>query len=405
MRFLNLYVKEIFFSISIIILCLLDLNLYSLIEINYPLSKFWGFYQKALLVIISLILFILYNGWKNCPSLLKIYLIIVCSSMTMIYMYSSINYPSNELYNIILQSNQFFLIFLSFPLYKFFIKQKGYYHIFNLLNIVVFIWYILCIAQSVTYSVTGTLFLNVFENIRNNSLRIDLIGIPNIMFLYNFCQVFYNKENKSKLFNIVQLLLGLYCIVFIQQTRAYYIVFICSILAIIVFYRRMTVVRLFFILSCLIFISYYAINSGFLDSFGPNSEDYGSTVARLGAYSYFWNSFLHNPLFGHGIIASVDLLSISTGPYGIYFYADVGFVGALAQYGVFILLLYVLPILYGIVSVYKRIQSRNVDPFAIGFLMYVIVSSSTLLCTNDMRSFLWPFFIAFLAYESSVITK
>ncbi|KNY26571.1 O-antigen ligase family protein [Pseudobacteroides cellulosolvens] len=396
------------YIIAIVLLAILDVNCFYLIKIPSSLSRIWGVYQKGLLVIISFLLFLWAGGWKNGTSFMKKYCICVFVSIGVAIVISTLRYYNNILHNVILEANHYLLIVLAFPLLRFIKRSNGYDRVFQVLNYIAFITYIIFIAQSFAYNTAGRVFLNISVYERSDMIRITLKSVGCLMVVYNFCQVWCYKINKNSWFHIVQLVLGIYCVLFIQQTRAYYLVIGGSIFAVLLFYKTEAAKKLrniLIVISVGIAILGTGVADIFMASFSSSSAEYAGTLARTGAFGYFWSEFLANPLIGHGIINSGSqmLMNIRTGPYGIYHYADTGIMGLFAQLGLLAVGVYVWPVIHWIKLLRKNMKDKRTDPFLIGLMSYILFSTPTLLCINQALIFIWPFCVAVFAYYEELV--
>lgn len=396
--------KDIINKFIILLIAILDINIFYLVEPTI-FGRLLGNYQKMLLVIISMLYFAWTQGSRNSSVFMKKYLLVVCVSHLFIYVISTMMYSANKLHNVILAFNHYLMVFLAFPLLKYIRRERGYEGLLQLLNKVTFVLYILFISQSIVYNNSGVLFLNVAENFRDGMLRMSLKSMGNLMIIYNFYIVWCRKQSKHRVFSLVQLCLGCYCLLFVQQTRAFYFAIAISVSAIMLFQSKNPLKTLRNI--CIIAVSLLALQlSGILgsyfDSFGETSESYGNTLVRMEAITYFWNAFVKNPIIGHGIIASDALQSIRTGPFLNYFYADVGLIGEVAQIGLFSFVLYVWPVVHWTKFTVKN--RKRISPFMIGVICYIFATTPTLICTSVGLCFMWPICIAMFAYEEEVLS-
>ena len=109
------------------------------------------------------------------------------------------------------------------------------------------------------------------------------------------------------------------------------------------------IIALLAILVGIIILFGSGIVTKFLNSFSSTGEFGGSSIARLGAYKYYWKCFLENPIFANGFVGDENYYDIVHGASGIYyqtvyvrfFYDDVGIVGQLALLGIFIIGIYI----------------------------------------------------------------
>ena len=171
-----------------LILAIMDINVFYLIPIEGTLSWIWGVYRKLLLVIVAFMLFVWSKAWGHTTSFMKKYVVAMVTSLSVIVVTSALRYDGNPLKYVLLEASYFLLIFLAFPIYRFMVRN-GKNSFFSTLNIVAFIWYVICIMQVLIYSVTGNFFLYVDHLFRNDNLRFSLKSVGCVMVEYNFCKI------------------------------------------------------------------------------------------------------------------------------------------------------------------------------------------------------------------------
>mgnify|MGYP005756127823 CR=1 FL=1 len=396
--------NKIIYIFYFALLAMMDINMFYLVPLTGSLSWIWGVYRKLLLVIISVILFLWCNSWSYGTRFMKKYTVGLVMSLCIISVSSYFRYDNNSFAGILLEISYFMLILLAFPVVKF-LKKYNKDDFFKILNFVSFVLYVVFILQVIIYNSTGNFFLYIDYQFRNDSIRFSLKSIACIMIIYNFCQLWVNKYARNKWFNLLQVVLGLYCVFFIQQTRAFYLAIGGAICAVLLFYptdisKRIRNVFVLIVIVATVIGSGYL--SDFLETFGQSSIEYNSTIIRQGGFLYFWNEFLTNPLLGHGIIVgtSQELQTIKTGPLGCYYYADTGFVGMLPQLGIFIVNIYLWPIFHFLKGISKRMRERKASAFSIGLITYILLTSVTVICLNPAYYIIWPISMALLEFES-----
>lgn len=217
-----------------LILAIMDINVFYLIPIEGNLSWIWGVYRKLLLVIVAFMLFVWSKAWEHTTSFMKNYVVAMMTSLSIIVVTSVLRYDTNPLKYVLLEASYFLLIFLAFPIYRFMVRN-GKNSFFSTLNIVAFIWYVICIMQVLIYSVTGNFFLYVDHLFRNDNLRFSLKSVGCVMVVYNFCKIWTERDKKIG-FNLLQFCLGMYCVFFIQQTRAFFLAIGGAIVAVLLLY-------------------------------------------------------------------------------------------------------------------------------------------------------------------------
>lgn len=397
------------FTISIILLAIMDYCLLYVIKIPFGLSKYWSQYDKTLLALIAIFI-VIFASQSDTKLLTRnkflfSYFVILVVSFIILTLISRLYYPLQTLTNTFRQWSGYLLVMLAFPMLKLFIDQHGYNRMFYWLNRIVFIYYVIIIFQRIIYNTSGVFFLTLDENIRNETIRIILGSLGDWMILYNFDNWFCKRNNDKRWFSFVQTVLGLYCLLVVQQTRAFTLT-ICICMFVIVLMNstspKKTLRNILLIIVAFLVLVYSGFLGSFLNTFIENNIEYsGSAIARLSATNYYWRVFFSNPLFGQGIIAHEAYFFIEHGALGIYNYSDVGIIGLLAQIGLFIVPIYIWPLLrWGRISIgiAMKKEYRKEWGFIVAMYAYLLCTTPTLIITNVGRIFLFPFYFAINEY-------
>lgn len=243
--------------------------------------------------------------------------------------------------------------------------------------------------------------------LREGNIRIGLGAFGNIMLIYNFYKTVYSRENR-KLLEIVNLVLGLYCLLFIQQTRMFtLIIFVIYIYFLVSQGKKLKTIGK----NVLIAISgaIALINTGFLNSFIVTftSSDYeGSSVARQYAYEHFLSVFTANPLFGFGFASPGNYSDLVYGNLGIASVDDVGIVGQMARFGIFAFVI-IVPVVLRMFSVCRRLKNNKYTyyPVFVGFSLYVLLTCATLSILDPQRIALLPVLLGLFEYVNYSVEK
>lgn len=393
---------------TVILLMVLDIRAFGLVAITGSLNRVWGAYEKTLLAAIAIILFLFMDAAAKREitgsRFLDKYVLCAVLSTVSLYIFTYFKYPQQNLTQTVLAGTHFLIVPLALPLYGLLRKQGGSERIFVWMNKVTFVWYCILIFQSIIYLKSGRLFLHIDENIRNDSIRISLNSIGNLMIVYNF-NALYSGRAKKKGWYVIQLALGAYCLIMVQQTRAYNVIIGICIAVIIMLHTNTplkTLRSLILIAACFVVLDQMNIIDTMQQSFSVDNEVYGNgTKARMLATTYYWEAFLKSPLFGQGFINSKVYLTILRGNQGIFNYSDVGFLGLLANTGLLCIAFYIWPLLRWGKQVigYLADRSKRIDnSFLIAFFIYIAGTSTTLIMTDPQRILLLPFSLAVFEY-------
>lgn len=329
--------------------------------------------------------------------------------------YSVFMYPNQPLRLTVGFHATFLYIFLSIPCITLFLLEGDRNTIFTIMNIVACVWYLLLIYQHIVYNNSSQIVFNFQELLssttraleREHGIRISLKSLGNIMILYNFDN-FFNKKTMGKwrLCSLAAFVMGMYCLIMVQQTRAMIFVVLCALAVIAVFgaknlNKKVIVFAVGIVLIAILF--YSGVITDFLHSFSlqeSNAERLGTSI-RLRALVYYMQCFLSRPFLGNGFTSDYYYPEIQHGSSGECFYSDVGIIGLFGEVGLTALIFYIYPLWRVIktsrLAYKKRLQTEY--SFLIGLAVYLIVSSATLIITATNMMVAFPVIIAYAEYS------
>ena len=284
-----------------------------------------------------------------------------------------------------------------------------------MMNVFAALLYFLVAVQFVIYNLNKTVFLHAMSAgsdipLLNGMLRISLSWIGNLMILYNFHMFYKDTKDKqtNKLKHFVLFAIGFVELIVISRVRGTTLAVTIGILVLIfadkstqkTMMKKMLIVV---ILLCGFFGT--DIVSNFLDSFSLNATRAYSTTARLYAIDFYCSAFLKNPLFGIGFADGTVNAAVVHGD-GRANVSDVGIFAQIAKYGIFILPVYILPLIHSgkrIAIIWKMNYVENRQLY-LALFMYILVSSISLVSIDHFRMLQWPIFLVTIemAYWSSI---
>lgn len=314
----------------------------------------------------------------------------------------------------------FLYFFLCIPALVIFQKSHNKMKLFDIMNWISIIWYIIIIFQHFVYAASHTLIFNMQElmsnssrdMVRNYGIRISLKSLGNLMILYNFDIVFNKRKTEiGRKISFISLALGLYCLIVIQQTRSMLFIILCSI-AIIMLFGAKRIRKKIIVLAIMVFGFAFFIQSGILSDFfssfstkASNANRLGTTI-RLGAIAYYFECFLRNPLLGNGFSSSLYYPEVQHSSSMLFYYVDVGIFGLLGEVGLMAIPLYVYPLVRitrNTFNLFKRKLLTNYS-FLAGITSYLLFSSLTFLITTPQLMLAFPIIYAYseiIGYENS----
>ncbi len=328
-------------------------------------------------------------------------------SLFIVFGYSVLMYGAQGVRGTLYASYSYFTLLFVYPVLCWIISD-GEEHVFGILNIISFIWCMLIVAQSILYPFNGQIIIPeyFYDNVimRDGTIRVSLTWVGNLMILYNFYRFYFRDKMKWKM-AFFEFLIGLYGLVFIQKTRMYLITLFIGIILMVWLDRgninkRLKKVCFFFCVAGIVYAS--GIIDSLLGSFSMVGKEAGSTIARLNGMEYFWGIFMNNPLFGHGFVNDAFYPAIVRGPLGIAYYDDLGFVAQLARTGLFIVFIYVIPVLHMTKIAWRMRKAADRNKFAlyVGFVIYIILTSGSLILLDAQRCIAMPMMVALFEYQN-----
>ena len=148
------------------------------------------------------------------------------------------------------------------------------------------------------------------------------------------------------------------------------------------------------------FIVLFIIGIGILAGTGKyiSSIDSWSIVARQQAISYYFEQFKKNVVFGINLIQeSTDL---QRGPGGNFYFADLGTLSKFVEYGLFVGILFILPLIRMAYISFKIKTDSKEKMFLVGLTIYIIISC---ILSQDIyfsrNIFIFPFVICIVEYS------
>ena len=310
------------------------------------------------------------------------------------------------------ETGQYTILFvlLIYPLIKISNQKGGIKWIFSVMNVLSAVLYVLVLAQFFIYNLNGSVFLPYYSNsaellILRGTLRISLSWFGNFMIVYNF-YMFYRDRQKTSTAGVLHVLLfilGLIDCLLVERVRGVTWVITACIIFIALSDRNTT--RGFWkkiVALVVVAIGVFGTDvvSNFVSSMSTYAERGYSTTARLYGIEYYWNVFKGNPLFGFGFADGSTYYSLVHGN-GMASISDVGIFGQMAKYGVFVIPIYVYPLIRAIVKIYQIRKSKVIKDFPLYFslALYILLTSVTyiVICSQSLI-ILWPVFLVVTEY-------
>ena len=401
--------------IKVVLYFTILLNYHFLYLFDYPklLKTIFITYLDCFIAFEGIVLWLIcVNNYRNtytrmCGWLRKymVYIFLMCIA---VFCYSVIVYNQQSINQTFRIGCRFLYPLLSIPILVIICREKGINNLFKFLNIISACWYVLMILQKIVFNSSGALIFNMSDifstdNIatRNSGIRLSLQAFGNIVLLYNFSNIYSGKvKGKKVIFPIIQCALGLYCVIFIQQTRMQILIdFLC--IALVVLFNGKTkskqIIKAIAIVAGGIFIYICPAVSNFFASFTSSEFQYSaSSMARSYAVKYYISVLIQYPIFGLGWAFEGQYFQLLHGSMGYAYSSDVGFLGLLSDIGIFAFGYYIWPLIRIIKKLFqcKFRKVAKYNPFAVVLVAYVFLSSFTLIITDGGRAISYAVILA-----------
>ena len=213
-------------------------------------------------------------------------------------------------------------------------------------------------------------------------------------------------QNNIKKSNILSLIVGTIYIIYVSKTRGYLIALTICILSMIYFYKRGFISKIYTTVI-VILVGAIIINLPIISKYNDLKEnDYGSSITRQNAINFYVNQIRNKPLFGMGIINTVNKndenYSIVRGPYGKFYRDDVGIIGFTNEFGILglILFLNIMVISFNIIKINFKDKSIYNNIEKVGLFTFLIITTPTLIAMNAERIVYLPFILFMIENNS-----
>lgn len=284
--------------------------------------------------------------------------------------------------------------------------------IFAMLNVAV-----TCL-QSLLYNVSGIVFV---QNIESVTIRNGLIRYSNSAGYTPFLLIFLLGNHRMareypKFIRIVSVFLCLYAIVFVNQTRGVILPVFASIFVMMLFRYRDSRKKFFTVIGLGVAIIILASIPQFqfiFQSIFSESSQYASETHTVGIrienILYRLSFFGKNPIFSMGVIRPLtsELISVSRGASGLYFYEDVGIFDTIASFGVFgvaMILLIWKRWWQSIVTLYRQNRLRE-RIWVLGMIVYYLLSGFSINYFEASRVLVFSIVVAAIEIEANEKTR
>ena len=385
----------------IILIFLLDVNFLMLIPVTGVIQQVNNYVNKYLIVgiIFFLCIYLLpfITGYVKKRRSLILFIFYVLGTVFFISIISMIKYNENIL-DVFTCWHHYLVILMVFPLIYIIKKEKCIDGIERIIIVLSILYCMICLFQQFVYLKSGSIVLPGLTesdySFRNGYVRLRGSNLHAFAFIFMCSRFFTTDKNnrKKKIIYILGIIIEIMAQLYAYLTRSFIVVYLAIMIVIYFGANKRQQFSRIFAVTAVGGLSLQFIDIGsFIESFSINSiQGTGlSTLNRLEAASYFLSVFLKKPLYGNGFIrdSRIDLVNVLHGPYGLYSYSDIGFLGLLGETGVLGGSLYIILLLYLSRKTIKILKNKKSysgysTGVVVGILSFLIFTSPTLIVTN-----------------------
>lgn len=285
----------------------------------------------------------------------------------------------------------------------------------NLLDSICFLMIIymtIIIVNALTRNLSGmplisnTYFLQV-AGTRNGRMRLTLFSPFTLLIpIYAFGRLLGGSR---KILHFFALILTSIALVYVEQTRMMEATFVITCILMISLKISNIKYKIIIYLICiailvgsLLFGNLSFYSNAFIQSFSTKSgENSVSTLNRIYEIQIAFHDWIKNPIFGTGILNKYKIEKIYNGYRLLYNHTDLGLYGMISYMGISSVFLFIIPVNRYIKMAFripKKKRSCTECYIYIGILSYIVVSSVTIIITDNVRIFAWPFALAILEF-------
>lgn len=400
------------FLVALIFLA--NIMFFSLPGIASALSSICGFSNKRLVVFLIIVLVLFYFGIKYPVALFKgessrIAIYYICMYLVT-FIISCFRYNGVGIKTFLSNYYYFGAILLYFPLKYMLKNQDDYKWLVHLIVWIGTIYAIYMIGAKLMYSYGGKIIFDQtvqYVQQRNGSLRLARpASFVCISTLFSFTEwVKYDStNNKASKKYFVLFCIGMFCLVWVTQTRIYQVAFLisCAVTLATVFNNKKKIVLFFALLFCIPII--IGGIREFYQSFYSVENIWGTEI-RISGYTYFLSHMFDNYVCGIGLVLGSPQGLLLTGGKTQYGYAvtDMGYTGFLGVFGILgVVLLILLGRLF--LRTKGKIEQKNLlmtYPEVISLPVLFVIMTWSLSFTDPQRCLYLPIILAVYSFYES----
>lgn len=395
---------------------LLELGVILCVLINIYFGYFFGVALTSPFritnIVIVMMLFLLFawrgsnNEYKALKSRIMPFFFVGAFCLLAEIVYSMYCYSQTFMEVLVCWEPYIYLLLVGPLLYVF--SSRKAEKILYIIALITAVGILLRLVQAVAYNVNGlVIFPTLIEygvsGIRNDNVRLSMTSLAYVSTVVLFYYVLCSK--KKKVYHWILLGTNLMAYLYMAQSRV--MIAVIGITLIAMYWakvkpknRQLWVLGILLVLCIILGCTDYL--SDYVSSFSVDSEfGGGSTLTRLLAIEYYWNSPYRSPILGMGFINEGDYLRYlilhRTNTSMQAYYSDIGVLGLYFNLGLIGIALYA----YFFARLFKALRlglAKDPGPekiLIVGFFTYYLFSSVSLLILVASSIFSVPFIWAY----------
>lgn len=399
---MKLKYSNVFFSLIILII-ICECNGFRLLELDDNVYKSVYLVATIGMLLICFIHIDILNICRTSGGFLFYYCVVVVLFLIFEYGYTRHLYGSIQTAYEYGNYNKYYIfIFLAIPLFYILVIGDNFENLLNSVMLLATIALSLMLLHALFYQWYQIEFLNISvyakKMMRNDRFRMwDLFSLEGLAIIYGTYRILF--VNRKKMRYIIQTVICVVALVYVEQTRMMLIALAGSILVMIIMKPCKSAKG---ILSKGVFIVTVGIVSA--TTVIPKlvaSLSRGDSVSisnRLIELRFVYNVLHNHGVLGLGLIShNLQSNLYYHGVYSHVFLDDIGLIGYMAQVGIWSVLLFVVPMvrmLWILLNAYKN----KFTIFLWSLYVYLAITSSTLFVLNSQRILAWPFCLALFEF-------
>lgn len=388
------------------IVMILDLNIFMISKVSVANRMLYSIVLSAFVIAINLPK--RKSGvYLNATKWVRIYCIMVALMLLVHYLHDSrMNGVSNVMF---LRNSYYYLICIfAFALIYVIDRNGGTDKLWRNLLFISIVWALVLLLQAFIFNKSGRLLMPYLQqrglysnNMRNGMFRIEMRSVAHIIIIYCFDQL-YNRRPKKKMALIIGLLLGMFTMFYVEQTRGYYIAIFLSIFSVMLCNSKN---RKQFIRTSILVIIGFAVLwrteaiGKLLQSIFNGSDSMATGLVRIEGMQMFWQTFLSRPLWGYGFQETGDFVNSGL---MAYYFNDSGFVGLIGQIGIWAFIIVGIMVFRLGFIVVRMLRKSREGSLLLGLYVFFISSSTSLICYWNSTCLLCPILWAVFEYTYAV---